>query len=95
MRISRLLAGQRTIVKTTPSLVPGQLPQIDISPNQLRMQAERERIAALPYDNSFPSRQAKRARARIVAKARRASLTRAAGSKRSYVSPDWRSFLAA
>lgn len=95
MRISRLLAGQRTIVKTTPSLIPGDLPQIEISPNQLRMQAERERIAALPYDDSFPSRQAKRARERAVAKARRAGLRKMAGSKRSFVAADWRAFLTA
>ena len=95
MRFSRTLAGQRTIVEVTPSPVFGQPPSIKISDNQLRMQMERERIAALPYDDSFPSRQAKRARARIIAKARRANLRKMAGSKRSFVAADWRSFLTA
>lgn len=96
MRISRLLAGSlpffRFMANPVRDLPPIPLP---LSVTQEKMAAERERIAALPYDDSFPSRQAKRARERMVAKARRTNLRKMAGNKRSFVAADWRAFLTA
>lgn len=96
MRISRLLADSlpffRFMANPVRDLPPIPLP---LSVTQEKMAAERERIAALPYDDSFPSRQTKRAFDRLMAKRRRGALLKKAGNKRSFVSADWRAFLTA
>lgn len=90
MRISRILAGQLPLLRFDYGHPIGRL-----SENQKAMSVERARIAALPGDTSFPSRQTVRATYRAHAKRLRSKLRRKAGSKRSQVPADWRPFFSA